>query len=99
MIITFSLFAICFLLTVIEQACLSIACNVARNANLELNKFDEYLNVSEFKTWSKISDFANNEGNDKLKKLVIYHEYILLLRIISFGLFIAALMSFGVSAS
>ena len=90
MVITLIVFTIFFILTLIDQICLSIACRHARNAGLKISKSDEFLNVLELKTWSKISDFANREPSGKLKRLITVHEYLFNARIVTFLLFIVA---------
>ena len=90
MLLTLTAFALCFLFTVIDQVCLSIACRHARNADLIISKSDELLNVRESKTWSMISDFALSESNEKLRDLVTVHACLLKARIVTFLLFILA---------
>ena len=90
MIVVFIIFGTGFILTIIDQICLSKACKHAQNANLEISMLDEFLNVSELKTWSTISDFANHEGDEQLKKLVKVHESLLISRMICIILFILA---------
>ncbi|MFI4849570.1 MAG: hypothetical protein ACIAZJ_10765 [Gimesia chilikensis] len=92
MLLTLTAFALCFLFTVIDQVCLSIACRHARNANLIISKSDELLNVRELNTWSMISDFAPRESNDKLRGLVTVHDTLFKARVISFILFLLALL-------
>lgn len=90
MILTLTVFALCFLITVMDQVCLSIACRHVRKANVEISTLDEFLNVSESKTWSTISDFAHREANDQLKGLVTVHDCLFKARIVTFLLFILA---------
>jgi hypothetical protein len=90
MLLTLTAFALCFLFTVIDQVCLSIACRHARNADLIISKPDELLNVRELKTWSMISDFDLSESNEKLRGLVTVHDFLFKARIVTFLLFILA---------
>ncbi|QDU03793.1 hypothetical protein V6x_35160 [Gimesia chilikensis] len=90
MLLTLTAFVLCFLFTVIDQVCLSIACWHARNADLIISKSDEQLNVRELKTWSMISDFARCDSNEKLRGLVTVHDALFKARIVTFLLFILA---------
>lgn len=90
MLLTLTAFALCFLFTVIDQVCLSIACRHARNADLIISKSDELLNVRELKTWSMIADFARCDSNEKLRGLVTVHDFLFKARIVTFLLFILA---------
>ena len=90
MLLTLTVFALCFLFTVIDQVCLSIACRHARNADLIISKPNELLNVRELKTWSMISDFARCDSNEKLRDLVTVHDFLFKARIVTFLLFILA---------
>jgi len=92
MLLTLTAFVLCFLFTVIDQVCLSIACWHARNADLIISKSDELLNVRVLKTWSMISDFARCDSNEKLRGLVTVHDALFKARIISFLLFLLALL-------
>ena len=99
MVIVLIIFGIGFLLTIIEQTCCSIACKHARNANLKISMFDEFASSQQLKTWSTISEFANNEGDEKLKKLVEAHKCLFITRMICFILFILTGMYAVMSSS